>query len=125
MITYKEISLKDDEDFIKVARNVLRNEFSDVIDDARDAMISTYNSEPNDLHKNNAARKAANLVILSALKEFGVTNWRELIKVRTVDLQRVKSQVNTDPSNPTGVNVKGRYTGKSILEMADERKGKK
>lgn len=124
MITYKEIALKDDEDFIRVARKVLRDEFAITIDDAKEAMIKEYNSEPNDLHKNNAARKAANLVILSALKDFGVTNWRELIKVRTVDLHRIKSKVYIDTNNPTGVNVKGRYTGKSILEMADEKKRK-
>lgn len=119
MITYGQIALKDDKIFLGVARKVLRAEFDLVVDDARQAMQKAYSEESCNLKRINSARRAANLVILAALGEYGITNWREL-----GDKQPVKRTVK--PVTDSGVTVKAsKYTGKSILEMADERSNKK
>lgn len=121
MITYSSIALKDDKAFINIAKQVLRGGFDLAISDASEAFQSAYSSEPNKLKRVNAARRAANLVILEALKEFGVTNWRELIKDKNARPQR-KVQNVTD----SGVKPRAKkWEGLSIIEMAEKSKGKK
>lgn len=118
MITYSSIALKDDKEFIKAAKKILRGEFDLVINDARKAMERAHSECTNDLHKINSARRAANLVILDAIKQFGVTNWREL------DQDKPIRQVNYEAKPPTPERKK-KWEGKSILDMADENLAKR
>ena len=123
MITYSSIALKDDKIFMSIARKVLRSDFDMVVDDASSAFQSAYHSESNSLHKANAARRAANLVILGALKEYGVTNWRELTDNNK---QPPSKRVPVKPVTNSGVKLKGKkWDGASILEMAEANKLKR
>lgn len=117
-ITYSSIALKDDKEFISAAKKALGSEFDLVVDDARKAMERAFHECDNPLHKNNAARKAANLVILDAMKQFGVTSWRELKRERSV------KQVNYQAKPPTPERKK-KWEGKSIDQMIDENLAKR
>jgi hypothetical protein len=115
MITYNSVALKDDQLFIGVAKRALRGEFELVVHDARGAFQQAYSNEPNPLRKVNAARRAANLVILAALKGYGITNWREIVNKEPPARRKV---VQTSDS---GVSPRPkRWEGKTINQMIDE-----
>ena len=115
MITYNSVALKDDKLFVNVARKVLGSMFDGCIAEAREAFQSAYNNESNELHRVNAARRAANLVILKSMMDYGVTNWREFVNS---DKKPKRKVIDTHDS---GVKPRAKkWNGPSILDMASE-----
>lgn len=71
---------KDDRALFDVCLKVLgKSEFKRVKALALNAAAESARDAP-DIKKVNIARRAINNVLISALKEKGVTNWRKLIK---------------------------------------------
>lgn len=79
MASYSEIATKEDKAMFKAAKVILRGGFDDVVKEAKQAFESAYSSCNSDLKRNNAARRAANQVILAAMRKKGVSNWKEFI----------------------------------------------
>lgn len=118
MISYSSIANKDDKAFLSVAKRVLRQDYDLAISDAREAFQVAYREESNKLHKVNAARRAANLVILDCLKQYGVTNWRKID-----EKEEVKKAYK--PDGPVALpvsNRKKKWEGPSIIQMAEQNK---
>ncbi|QGZ13260.1 hypothetical protein PP410_gp43 [Vibrio phage NF] len=68
------------------------------------------------------AKRAANLVILSALKEIGEQKWRPDKEEK--EEEKPERKIKVEPQPLPNKPKERKWTGKSILEMADERKGK-
>lgn len=109
MITYKDQLTKDDKEFIAHAKNALGFDFSRVMDEAREEYQK--HSRPS------VAKREANLVILRELKEIGEEHWRKP-KEEQVEKIEVKPQALPQKKQER------KWTGKSILEMADEKLNK-
>lgn len=77
-----EILNKDDWAMINCSMDVLSpTKFKHVKAQAMEKAALAASLEP-ELKKVNAARRAINQTFLSALKEAGIENWRELVKQR-------------------------------------------
>ncbi|EGR0073179.1 hypothetical protein FR275_00445 [Vibrio cholerae] len=75
-----EILNKDDWAMINICMDVLTpTKFKQVKAQAMEKAALAASFEP-ELKKVNAARRAINQTFLSALKEAGIENWRELVK---------------------------------------------
>ncbi|EGQ8014105.1 hypothetical protein HFM15_002391 [Vibrio cholerae] len=75
-----EILNKDDWAMINICMDVLTpTKFKQVKAQAMEKAALAASFEP-ELKKVNAARRAMNQTFLSALKEAGIENWRELVK---------------------------------------------
>ena len=87
MISYHEIASRDDKKFRRIARKVLRNDYDAATDEANEAFIKAYKAGTENKRVNDA-RRAANLVVLRWLRDYGVTNWQSIdepqIRRRTV-----------------------------------------
>jgi hypothetical protein len=119
-IRYADICLKEDNEFIKAAKRILGGDFDLVMNDASKAMKRAYFETECELKKVNAARQAANLVILKAMTDFGITNWREFL-ANNKQMSDYKKHVPNEPINPPSyAPKKGGWTGKSIEQMMDE-----
>lgn len=93
-ITYKSVADASDRKFHCVAKRVLRDEYNYYAELARKAFHEAYRSaQPN--KKVNDARRAANLVILAAMREYGITNWRDENQ-KPVKREVVKSDFASD-----------------------------
>jgi len=77
MITYREIASKEDRNFHRVARKVIGSEYTVAIDEANDAFTKGYQSGTLNT-RDNDARRAANLVILKWLRDYGISNWKDI-----------------------------------------------
>ena len=86
MIFYKQIANRDDLKFNRVARKVLGAEYGNCCYEAEAAFIEGYQSGTVTTREN-CARRAANLVILRWLRDFGISNWQDL------DAPQVKREV--------------------------------
>ena len=77
MITYHEIASRDDKKFHRIARKVLGNDYGAAVDEANEAFIKAYKAGTENKRVNDA-RRAANLVVLRWLRDYGVTNWQSI-----------------------------------------------
>ena len=121
MVTYDAIATKDDKQFKRACfyhiPKWLRRE---VADDCKEAFAEAYAAELCDIKKPNAAKRAANLVMMKAAREHGMTDWREWQKLKTSE-QPVKRGYAASPYVKP---VKQNYHGPSILEMAEQQRKK-
>lgn len=67
-----------------------------------------------ELKRENKGKQAGNLVLLDAIREFGITNWRKFMEDGAQVPQRVATGVKVAPNKP-----KGLATGK-LDKMLDE-----
>lgn len=107
MTTYRENLTKDDDLFLKHARRVLRGEFDLVMQDAAEAFKK--HSRPSE------AKRAANLLILSALKDIGEEHWR---KPKEEKADRIEVKPAALPQKKRNL----KWKGPTILEMAGDKK---
>lgn len=121
MLTYNSIASKDDKKYLTVAKRVLGQSFMEVSKDAEIAFHEAADAEPNELKKPNAARRAANLVYLAAMKECGVTNWREW-QDNHKTTQDYKAMSRPEYNAPATPARKKHWTGKSIVEVGDQKR---
>ena len=77
MITYHEIASRDDKKFHRIARKVLGNDYGAAVDEANEAFIKAYKAGTENKRVNDA-RRAANLVVLRWLRDYGVTSWQSI-----------------------------------------------
>lgn len=105
--TYSSLLTKEDKQFLAHAKKVLGFDYQMVMQDAQEA-YETHS-------RASIAKREANLVILSALKQIGQEHWRESKEEKPVE--RIQPQPATLPQR----NGSKKWTGKSILEMADEK----
>ena len=77
MITYHQIASKDDKKFHRIARKVLGNDYGAAVDEANEAFVKAYKAGTENKRVNDA-RRAANLVVLRWLRDYGVTNWQSI-----------------------------------------------
>ena len=110
MITYQSLRTKDDDLFLAHAKRALGGDFNYVMECARDAFQKC--SRPSE------AKRAANLVILQALKDIDEHHWR---KEKQPEDKAPRVQVKPGALPPRKQSEK-KWTGKSILEMADDKK---
>lgn len=103
---------KDDKAFIAHAKKALGFDFNRVMDEARNEYQK--HSRPS------IAKCAANLVILSALKEIGEQKWRpdKERKEEENPERKIKVEPQPLPNKPK----ERKWTGPSILDMADQKK---
>jgi len=86
MITYKQIASVQDRKFHRIAKRVLGNDYGAACSEANEAFVIGYNSGT-ETTRDNLGRRAANLVILRWLAEYGVLDWTN------IDAPKVKRQV--------------------------------
>ena len=77
MISYNQISSKEDRAFHRIARRVLGNDYGAACSEANEKFIIGYNSGTETTCEN-LGRRAANLVILRWLREYGIVNWQDI-----------------------------------------------
>ena len=77
MISYSRIASKDDKKFRRIARKVLGNDYGAAVDEANEAFVKAYRCGTENKRVNDA-RRAANLVVLRWLRDYGVTNWQSI-----------------------------------------------
>lgn len=106
---YKEQITKDDKIFLNHAKINLGNDWAFVWAEAMDE----YKKHDRESH----AKRAANFVILTALKEIGKEHWRQP-KEEKEKLQINPYQESTLPKRE----AKKKWNGPSILDMADAKK---
>lgn len=111
MITYSSLKTKDDEMFLAHAKRALGPDYNYVMDCAREAFQSI--SRPSE------AKRAANLVILQALKEIGEEHWRVPKDGSNPPEKRIEIKPQAVPPRKSGAK---KWDGPSILDMADAKK---
>ena len=77
MISYHQIASKDDKKFHRIARKVLGNDYGAATDEANEAFIKAYKAGTENKRVNDA-RRAANLIVLRWLRDYGVINWQSI-----------------------------------------------
>ena len=77
MISYNQIASRDDKKFHRIARKVLKNDYGAAVDEANEAFEKAYKAGTENKRVNDA-RRAANLVVLRWLRDYGVTNWQSI-----------------------------------------------
>lgn len=116
MITYKDQMTKDDKAFIAHAKKALGFDFNHVMDEARQEYQK--HSIPS------LAKREANLVILRELKEIGEEHWRKNKDESEPNNVKHVNKVPMPDHRPLPNKPTGKWKGKSILEMADEKLNK-
>lgn len=102
---------KDDKLFLAHAKKHLRGDYHFVMQEAKEAYQS--HSRPS------LAKRAANLVILAALKEIGQEHWRP--SKGDEEEKRKAKKVPVTPVSDSGVKPRSKkWDGDSILDMADK-----
>lgn len=109
--SYKKQITKDDQLFLNHAKRVLREDWGFVWSEAMDKYKSIENAQE--------AKREANLIILKYLTEIGENHWREPDRKPEQDKPR-RITINKDATLPESTKRK-HWTGKSILEMGDEK----
>lgn len=70
MITYKQISTREDRLFLMKCKQMLGvRKFNELVPSARLAFELAYKNETNEVKRENSARRAVNLVYTNAVKE--------------------------------------------------------
>lgn len=87
---------KDQKLFVTACKKILRHEYAMYRQDAMEARQQAMNDEPCELKKENKGKQAGNLVLLEAIREFGITNWRAYM------------EGNQQPIKPSGSGIKPR-----------------
>jgi len=77
VLTYKQIASVQDKKFHRIARKVLGNDYGAACHEANEQFIIGYKSGTKTTRVN-LGRRAANLVILKWLADYGVTNWQDV-----------------------------------------------
>ncbi len=108
--TYKKLRTKDDDLLINHAKRVLAGDFHQVWNEAG----AVYRS----IENQSAAKRAANAVILNALKEIGEHPWR---KPKEQASKPATKQIVPGGLPPSKQGRK-KWTGASILDMLDEKR---
>lgn len=103
---------KDDKAFIAHAKKALGFDFNRVMDEAREEYQK--HSRPS------IAKRAANLVILSALKEIGEQKWRPDKEQKEDD--KAERKIKVEPQPLPNKPKERKWMGPSILDMADQKK---
>lgn len=73
------MTTKDQELFKKACRQILGHQFDEYYQHAK-ATYKRVKAQSDDFKQDNKALKAANLVLLDAIKSAGVPNWRQYMK---------------------------------------------
>lgn len=112
MTSYKSLLTKDDKLFLDHAKKALGTYvFNDVMQEAKEVFES--------IKRPSEAKREANLIILSALKEIGEEHWRP-----SKDNEPKAERIQVKPAALPERKAKKKWEGKSILQMHDERRGK-
>ncbi len=114
MILYKSIMTKDDTAFINHAKKHLGGAYE-----------SVWHETMNEYRKHSRpsiAKRAANLVILSALKEVGEQKWRPDKEEK--EEEKPERKIKVEPQPLPNKPKERKWTGKSIIEMAEEKLNK-
>lgn len=111
MTTYQQLKTKDDDLFLAHAKRVLGVDYSYVMDCARQAFQS--------IRRPSEAKRAANLVILDALKDIGEEHWRKPKEGNEPPVKRIEVTPQAVPPRKEGAK---KWDGPSILDMADAKK---
>ena len=77
---YRDITTRDDALYHKAAKAILGSDYAMVAGDASDAFQRAIRCESCAIKRANVGRRAANLVVLRAIQERGVTNWRQFLE---------------------------------------------
>lgn len=102
MISYRQITSKEDRKFHRVAKRILGNDYGAACAEANEQFIFGYKSGT-ETTRDNLGRRAANLVILRWLREYGVTDWTN------IDAPQVKRKpANNARQSFVSEKVKGR-----------------
>lgn len=109
--TYASLLTKDDKLFLKHAKKALAFDYDNVMSNAQQAYESHSRAS--------VAKREANLVILSALKEIGEEYWRP-----SEDKEKPE-RIQVKPATLPQRSPKKKWEGKSILDMADEKRANK
>lgn len=101
---------KDDKAFIAHAKKALGFDFNRVMDEAREEYQK--HSRPS------IAKRAANLVILSALKEIGEQKWRPDKEEK--EEEKPERKIKVEPQPLPNKPKERKWTGKTIDQMINE-----
>ena len=131
-MTGQKLSLsKDDKDqslFKKACEKILgRDWFQAVSAEARDAYKKATSLSDCDVKKANMGIRAGNLVLLEAIREAGVTNWRQFMDEQNVNgFDRKQYQTTPQPVKPQTKTPKrdGSALDKMISEQIEKRKSR-
>lgn len=77
MISYSQVASKEDRKFHRIARRVIGNDYGAACAESSEAFVDGYKSGT-ETTRVNLGRRAANLVILKWMSDYGVTNWQDL-----------------------------------------------
>ena len=114
MTTYQQLKTKDDDLFLAHAKRVLGSDYSYVMDCARQAFQSII--------RPSEAKRAANLVILDALKDIGEEHWRKPKEGNEPPAKRIEVTPQAAPPRKEGAK---KWDGESILERADRERAER
>ena len=114
MKTYQQLKTKDDDLFLAHAKRVLGSDYSYVMDCARQAFQS--------IRRPSEAKRAANMVILDALKDVGEEHWRKPKEGNEPPAKRIEITPQAVPPRKEGDK---KWTGESILERADRERAER
>ena len=118
-ISYDSIATKDDRLFKRVCfAYIPKWRRPELVLECREKFAEAYHREPCDIKKPNAARRAANYLMLKEAVEYGMTNWREWQTRRQPESPVISGYASSPYMKPKQHN----YTGPSILELADQQR---
>ncbi|WPH64004.1 hypothetical protein vBVpP1_01 [Vibrio phage vB_VpP_1] len=113
VMTYDRVATKDDTAFMNACRHLMPMDYEVARAEADEAFKLAGTKTEKKMKKINAARRAANLVMLKWLKENGITDWRhrddeqparDTERTRGVERARTmpKPDVGYKPRKPSG-----------------------
>ena len=105
---------KDQKLFVAACKKILRHEYQSYRQEAMQARQEAMDAEPCELKRENKGKQAGNLVLLNAIKEFGITNWRKFMEDGAQVPERVATGEKVAPNKS-----KGTATG-MLDKMLDE-----
>lgn len=118
-ISYDAIATKDDRQFKRVCFSYIPKwRRASLAAECRQVFTDAYLREPDDRKKENVARRAVNFYMLKEAVEYGMTNWRESQKRMSYQPQASSCLATSPYLKP----VQNRYSGPSIIEMAEQQR---
>lgn len=105
MITYNSIKTREDSKFHRVARRVLGSDYGAACEESSEVFKSSYDPSLG-VRSGNVAKRAANLVILRWLREWGVADWTTFDNGAKVIKPVDKSMIGGKMEKPSGRDYK-------------------
>jgi len=119
MITYDEVATNEDRRFKRACfAHIPKWLREEVVEQCKEAFQAAYANETCQIKRDNAAKRAANFIMLKVATEYGMTNWREWHQQKQRELPVKIGHANSPYLKPRTSN----YQGPSILEMAEQQR---